>query len=83
MNDAKPTFTPLARRLKSTAATLTSTPAEKPAASSSASCAHVVGATMSAQRLRARVQAMMGPGHPGLMNAGAVSRREGRAAATD
>ena len=54
MKDAKPTCTPLARRLKSTAATLTSTPAEKPAASSSASCAHDVGATISAQRLRAR-----------------------------
>ena len=54
MKDAKPTCTPLARRLRSTAATLTSTPAEKPAASSSASCAHDVGATISAQRLRAR-----------------------------
>ena len=54
MKDAADTWTPLARRLQSTAATLTSTPAEKPAASSSASCAHDVGATISAQRLRAR-----------------------------
>ena len=54
MKDAADTWTPLARRLQSTAATLTSTPAEKPAASSSVSCAHDVGATISAQRLRAR-----------------------------
>jgi len=54
MKDAAETWTPLARRLQSTAATLTSTPAEKPAASSSASCANDVGATISAQRLRAR-----------------------------
>ena len=54
MNDASPTWTPLARKEQSTAATLTSTPAAKPAASSSASCAHDVGGATSAQRLRAR-----------------------------
>ena len=54
MKDAKPIWTPLERKVKSNAATLTSTPAAKPAASSSASCAHDVGATISAQRLRAR-----------------------------
>ena len=35
------------------------------------------------ERTRALFRARMGPGHPGLMNAGAVARREGRAAATD
>ena len=54
MKDAGDIWTPLARKLQSNAATLTSTPAAKPAASSSASCAHDVGATISAQRLRAR-----------------------------
>jgi hypothetical protein len=34
-------------------------------------------------RRRALFRARMGPGHPGLMNAGAVARLEGRAAAAD
>ena len=35
------------------------------------------------ERTHALFQARMGPGHPGLMNAGAVARLEGRAAAGD